>query len=584
MRGVLFCVASTSLAWAQAKPAPAVPDRLPDTYQIYSLLMPGQVFTDMDSGHNQPWAISDTTINEDDMNPKLAPEATLQPPEDNPRAFREAVMDYNQRKKERLVLKRRFKLDRPYVLLADRRYRAVPCRAHLNDRHLELCSLRMATTWASPTSARSISMLRKPRRWSTSSIGAVTFVRRRSGSILKNKMALGYADPAKRPHRLKNFGGEMRFAVRVLVYFLSTVAGLVGGNAFAQDQSNAQPLRVAIVGLEHGHVGGFLKQFPKQNEVQLVGIVDADTELSHRYAQQFHLDPSLFYTQLDTMIAARHPQALLVYTSIGKHRQVIEAAAQHGLSVMVEKPLTMSLEDALAIRHAAREHHIQVLVNYETTWYASNRAAYDEVAKGSLGDLRRVVVHDGHEGPKEIGVQPEFLKWLEDPEQNGDGALYDFGCYGADLVTWLMHGESPLSVTAVTQTDKPEIYPKVADESTIILRYPKAQAVLMGSWNWPFGRKDMEVYGATGYLITVGPDQVRVRTKGQAQESESTAPPLTPPNDGSLHYLAAVLKGSLQPNGDLTSLETNVVVMQILDAARQSAHEGRTIKLAPLPK
>jgi hypothetical protein len=117
MRAVLFCLASISLALAQAKPAPAAPDRLPDSYQIYSLVMPGQVFTDMDSGHNQPWAISGTTINEDDMNPKLAPEATLQPPEDNPSAFREAVMDYNQRKKERLVLKRRFKLDRPYVLL-----------------------------------------------------------------------------------------------------------------------------------------------------------------------------------------------------------------------------------------------------------------------------------------------------------------------------------------------------------------------------------------------------------------------------------------------------------------------------------
>jgi glucose-fructose oxidoreductase len=376
----------------------------------------------------------------------------------------------------------------------------------------------------------------------------------------------------------------MRFAVRLLVCFFTTVAGLAGGNAFGQNPSNEQPIRVAIVGLEHGHVSGFLKQFPNQQAVQLVGIVDADRALSHRYAQQFHLDSSLFYDQLDAMIAARHPQALLVYTSVGKHRQVIEAAAQHGLSVMVEKPLTMSLEDALAIRHAAREHHIQVLVNYETTWYASNRAAYDEVAKGALGDLRRIVVHDGHEGPKEIGVPPEFLKWLEDPEQNGDGALYDFGCYGADLVTWLMHGESPVSVTAVTQTDKPEIYPRVADESTIILRYPKAQAVLMGSWNWPFARKDMEVYGATGYLITVGPDQVRVRVKGQGPESETTAPPLTPPNDGSLHYLVAVLNGSLQPNGDLTSLETNVVVMQILDAARQSAREGKTIQLAPLPK
>ena len=115
MRLVLFSVVSTQLALAQTKPAPVLPDRLPDSYQIYSLLMPGQVFTDMDSG--QPWAISNTTINEDDMNPKLAPEATLQPPADNPRGFNEAVTDYNQRKKERILLTRHFKLDRPYVLL-----------------------------------------------------------------------------------------------------------------------------------------------------------------------------------------------------------------------------------------------------------------------------------------------------------------------------------------------------------------------------------------------------------------------------------------------------------------------------------
>jgi predicted dehydrogenase len=365
----------------------------------------------------------------------------------------------------------------------------------------------------------------------------------------------------------------MRFAVAVLVCLLSAVA-------LAQQP----PIRVAIFGLEHGHIAGFLKQFPNQHDVQLVGIVDTDSDLCHRYAERFHLDPSLFYTQLDALVAARHPQALLVYTSVGQHRQVIEAAAKRGLSVMVEKPLTMSLDDALAIRRAAREHHIQVLVNYETTWYASNRGAYDEAAKGSLGDLRRIVVHDGHQGPIEIGAPPEFVKWLQDPEQNGDGALYDFGCYGADLVTWLMHGESPLSVTAVTQTDKPQMYPRVADEATIIMRYPKAQAVLMASWNWPFNRKDMEVYGATGYAITVGPDKLRIRLKGEKEESETTPPPLAPPNDGSLHYLAAVLNGTLKPSGDLTSLDTNVVVMQILDAARQSAREGRTIKLAPLPE
>jgi hypothetical protein len=119
---VTLCVAiawATALASAQTKPAGAAsPDRLPDSYLIYAMLMPGQLFESMGSGQSQAWAIGGTTVNEDDMDPKLAPEATLQPPDDNTRGFKEAVNDYNQRKKERLVLTHRLKLSQPYVLLA----------------------------------------------------------------------------------------------------------------------------------------------------------------------------------------------------------------------------------------------------------------------------------------------------------------------------------------------------------------------------------------------------------------------------------------------------------------------------------
>lgn len=241
------------------------------------------------------------------------------------------------------------------------------------------------------------------------------------------------------------------------------------------------PVRVAIVGLEHGHVVGFLHEFPRQQDAQLVGIVDSDRALCARYQREFHLDPSLFYNTIDDLFAHQHPQALLVYTNIAEHRRVIEAAAAHGVDAMVEKPLTISLADALAIRRTAREHHIRVLVNYETTWYPSNTAIHDLLQQGRLGDIRKVIIRDGHEGPKEIGVQPEFLQWLTDPALSGAGALYDFGCYGADLMTWFMHGEAPNSVTAVAQTDKPQVYPRVDDDATIVLRYPHAQAVLLPS-------------------------------------------------------------------------------------------------------
>jgi hypothetical protein len=115
---LLAVTLAATTAVPQTKPVVPPPDRLPDSYQIYSLLMPGQVFSDMDSGQGKPWAISGITVNEDDLDPKLAPEATLQPPSDNPRGFHEAVMDYNQRKKERMTLTRRLKVDRPYLLLA----------------------------------------------------------------------------------------------------------------------------------------------------------------------------------------------------------------------------------------------------------------------------------------------------------------------------------------------------------------------------------------------------------------------------------------------------------------------------------
>src|ERR1700685_1690095 len=157
----------------------------------------------------------------------------------------------------------------------------------------------------------------------------------------------------------------MRIRVLGIASLLAiAVSALSAPQLFAQDA----PVRVAIVGLEHGHVVGFLQQFPKQTDTQLGGIVDADPALRDKYAQQFHLDPSLFYPTLDDLFAHQQPQALLVYPSIAQHRRIIEAAADHNIAVMVEKPLTLSLDDALAIRRAARSHHIQVLVNYETTW------------------------------------------------------------------------------------------------------------------------------------------------------------------------------------------------------------------------
>lgn len=341
---------------------------------------------------------------------------------------------------------------------------------------------------------------------------------------------------------------------------------------------NNVPLRVGIVGLVHGHVHGFLEHYRRSPAINIVGIAEPDPQLMSEAASKYGFDRALLFTDLGQMITKTHPAALLVYTNTFDHRRVVEIASQHGVNVMMEKPLAVTLDDALAIQRAAQQAKIHVLVNYETSWYPSNHAAYEIAHDGSIGQIRKVVVHDGHRGPKEIGVQPEFFRWLTDPKLNGAGALFDFGCYGADLMTWLIDGGRPQTVTAVTQQIKPDIYPRVDDESTIILTYPKAQAIIQASWNWAVDRKDMEVYGLTGYVTTVNRDGLRVRRTVGEKEQQLSAKPLPAPYDDELSYLRAVVMGGAKED-DLSSLPTNVTVTEILDAARRSAAEGKTIRL-----
>jgi predicted dehydrogenase len=347
-----------------------------------------------------------------------------------------------------------------------------------------------------------------------------------------------------------------------------------------QTTATAAPLRLGIAGLVHGHVSGFLQHLQQRTDVELVGIAEPDGPVREKYRARFGLRADLFDRDLSAMLARARPEAVMAFTTTQDHLPVVEACARAGVHVMMEKPLATSLAAARAMAAAAARHGIHVMVNYETTWYPSNHAVRDAVAAGRLGRVRKLVAHDGHRGPKEIGVQPEFLAWLTDPVANGGGALTDFGCYGANLFTWLMGNTRPVAVRAATQTFKPAIYPRVDDEANIVVLWPEAVGIIQASWNWPFDRKDLEVYGSTGQALTVRREAVRWRLEGQKEEEEVRSPALMAPEGDPVSYLAAVVRGGIRPLG-LSSLDNNLIVTEILDAARESARTGAEVRLEP---
>jgi predicted dehydrogenase len=355
----------------------------------------------------------------------------------------------------------------------------------------------------------------------------------------------------------------------------------------AADETSAQtapdadrPVRIGVARLTHDHVRGILGRSDR-GDVKLVGIFEPNRELADRYAKEYGFSMDIVFATMDAMLAKTKPDAVCAFGSIYEHLGVVEKCAPLGIHVMVEKPLAVSVEHALKMKALAEKYHIQLLTNYETTWYATHQRAYTMInEEKAIGDLRKIVVHDGHKGPKEIGCSPEFLEWLTDPVGNGGGAVIDFGCYGANLITWLKKGERPSAVLALTQQFKPDVYPKVDDEATILLEYPKTQGIIQASWNWPIGRKDLEMYGQTGYIMVDNRNDLRIRRNESGPEKKEKLADQKSPYDDAFSFLAAVVKGKITvPRYDLSSLENNLLVVEILEAAKASAKTGQKIYL-----
>lgn len=332
---------------------------------------------------------------------------------------------------------------------------------------------------------------------------------------------------------------------------------------------STSPLRIVAIGLVHGHVEGLLDSARRRDDLELVGIWEPDVALFARLASKYDLDQELHATDLESMLARSRPEAASIMTSVHDHLYAIRVCAQHGVHALVEKPLAFTTADAHGMSDLAQQHNIMVLTNYETSWYASLREAKRVLDSGRIGAIRRMIFRHGHRGPREVGCYQEFLDWLTHPEGNGAGALVDFGCYGAAIATWLMGGQQPTDIVASSTTTKPDLYPDVDDDATIILTYPGATATIQASWAWTHDNKEMDIHAESGSLHAGKWDRLTTRKPDQSPRSRRPRP-MEPHLADEWTYLRHVVRGECDVD-QLSSLELNITVATILDTARRLA-------------
>ncbi|HVZ35695.1 MAG: Gfo/Idh/MocA family protein [Acidobacteriota bacterium] len=339
----------------------------------------------------------------------------------------------------------------------------------------------------------------------------------------------------------------------------------------------AQETGIAIVGLVHSHVWGYLEKIAKgQTPAKLVAVSEPNPELVAEGRKAIGPDVPV-YSDYKKMLDEKKPAIVWAFVENNRHLEIVQACAPRKIHVIFEKPLASTYKDALAIQALAKKHGIRVMTNYQMAWWPANYTAKAQADAGVVGKVWRlhgIVGHGGPSGPGWDSPRNKFFRvWLTDPVANGAGSLMDFGCYNALWSLWYLG--KPETVYATVNHLRPELYPKVEDNADLLLHYKNGVGIFEGSWDLPAGYQDLEVFGLDGSLY-MKEGSVALRKRGKSEQVALAA--LEPARSNPVAYMVDAVRNNKELDGPV-ALGINVDVVEIIEAAKQSVATGRAIKL-----
>jgi len=335
----------------------------------------------------------------------------------------------------------------------------------------------------------------------------------------------------------------------------------------------AQEYKMAVIGLVHAHVWGHLQKIVNSKEVKLVGVADPNPILTAE-AKKLGVTDDLIASDYRKMLDERKPDLVWAFVENNRHLEIVQACAPKKINVIFEKPLAATYEQALEIQKLANQYGIKVMSNYQMAWWPANYTAKKLVDSGDLGQVWRLHGVVGHGGPGSQGPRNEFFfAWLTDPVKNGAGALMDFGCYNALWSLWYMG--RPETVYAHVNHLRPETFPKVEDNSDMVLGYKNGVGMFEGSWDLPKSYQDLEVFGLKKSVYM---QNGRVTEKAGREVKEIPIEPLVPDDAEPVSYMVSRMRSG-KPVEGMTALDINVQVLEIIEAAKKSIATGAAVKL-----
>ena len=210
----------------------------------------------------------------------------------------------------------------------------------------------------------------------------------------------------------------------------------------AERKTFSKKLKVGIIGtgwIAESHAESYLKM----DDVEIVALADLIPGKAEKFAAQYGIQGARFYPDHKSMLEQEALDAVSVCTYNATHCVCTVDALKAGVNVLLEKPMTVTLEEALAIRHAEKESGKIVDIGFQPRYEVNFQMIKRVVQSGALGDVYYIQTGGG----RRRGIPGStFIE----KKTGGIGALGDIGCYALDVVLNAIGYPKPLTVTGYT--------------------------------------------------------------------------------------------------------------------------------------
>jgi myo-inositol 2-dehydrogenase/D-chiro-inositol 1-dehydrogenase len=270
-------------------------------------------------------------------------------------------------------------------------------------------------------------------------------------------------------------------------------------------------MKVGVVGAGAVARRGHLPTYRVIPEAEVVGIADIDRALAARVAEEFRIPR--YCSTCEELLQDDSIQLVDICTPSQTHVNMVKTAAEAGRHILVEKPLAVSLEDALEIQGLVNRNETKLCVAQNYRYFPAAIAARRRILQGYLG--RIVTIHGV--GLVSFPTHWTLGTWL----YHQGGALYDFGPHLIDMILW-MKDFAPVKRVYASGGDFSQGNMDFVNYAVINIEFENG-SVAVADISWVTGlvfKFALDLYGTGGNLFLDVRNNVSYETRGSPLPSD----------------------------------------------------------------